>query len=63
MYSLTDEIAAQHVADLHRQAANQRLVRQLRASRKRTVQRRRLCERLAFQRPQPAVMTRTSPAR
>jgi hypothetical protein len=42
------------VADLHRQAAKQRLLRQLRASRRATVQRRRNWERLTFRRPQPA---------
>jgi hypothetical protein len=52
--SLSDEIAAQHVADLHRQAAKQRLLRQLRARRRVTVQRRRTWERLTFRRPQPA---------
>jgi hypothetical protein len=58
-----DEIAAQHVAELHREAAKQRLVRQLRASRKPTnVQRRRIWERLTFRRPKPAVMTKTPSA-
>jgi hypothetical protein len=42
------------VADLHRQATKQRLLRQLRASRRATVQRRRNGERLTFRRPQPA---------
>ena len=37
MYTIArDEIAAQHVADLHRQAAKQRLLRELRASRSRS---------------------------
>jgi hypothetical protein len=57
-----DEIVAQHVADLHRQAAKQRLLRELRASRKPTVHRRRIWERLTVRRPRPAVMTRTPPA-
>ena len=52
--SLSEEIAAQHVADLHRQAAKQRLLRQLRARRSATIQRRRTWERLTFRRPQPA---------
>lgn len=51
-----DEIVAQHVADLHRQAAKQRLLRELRASRKPTVHRRRIWERLTIRRPRPAVM-------
>jgi hypothetical protein len=55
-----EEIAAQHVAELHREAAKQRLVRRLRASRTPTnVQRRRIWERLTFRCPQPAVMTKT----
>jgi hypothetical protein len=56
-----DEIVAQYVADLHRQAAKQRLLRELRASRKPTVPRRRIWERLTVRRPRPAVMTRTPP--
>jgi hypothetical protein len=60
--SFSDEIAAQHVADLHRQAAKQRLLRQLRASRKPTVHRRRIWEWLTVRRPRPAVMTKTPPA-
>jgi len=56
MYTIaSDEIAAQHVADLHRQAAKQRLLRELRASRKPAVQRRRIWERLTLRRPRPAV--------
>jgi hypothetical protein len=57
-----DEIVAQHVADLHRQAAEQRLLRELRASRNPTVHRRRIWQRLTVRRPRPAVMTRTPPA-
>jgi hypothetical protein len=53
------EIVAQHLADLHRQAAKQRLLRELRASRKPTV-RRRIWERLTVRRPRPAVTTRTT---
>jgi hypothetical protein len=56
-----DEIAAQHVADLHQQAAKERLLRELRASRKPTVQRRRIWERLTPRRPRPAVATTTPP--
>ena len=57
-----DEIAAQYVADLHRQAAKQRLLREPRASRESTVRRRRLWERQTVRRPRPAVVTRTPPA-
>jgi hypothetical protein len=60
--AVRDQLAAQRLADLHRQAAKQRLLRQLRASRKRTIQRRRTWERLTLRRPQPAVMTRTRAA-
>jgi hypothetical protein len=56
-----DEILAQHVADLHRQAARQRLVRELRAHRKRTVVHRWIWERLTIRRPRPVVLTRTPP--
>jgi hypothetical protein len=51
-----DEIVAQHAADLHRQAAKQRLLRELRASRKPTVHRRRIWERLTVRRPRPEVL-------
>jgi len=57
-----DQIVAQHVADLHRQAAKQRLLRELRARRKPTIHPRRIWERLTVRRPRPAVMTRTPPA-
>lgn len=57
-----DELVAQHVADLHRHAARQRLVRELRARRKPTAPRRRIWERLTIRRPQPALMSRTPPA-
>ena len=56
-----DELAAQRMADLHRQAAKQRLLRELRASRKPTVRRRRLWERLTVRRPRPAVVTSIPP--
>jgi hypothetical protein len=63
MYTIgRDEIVAQRVADLHRQAAKQRLLRELRASRKPAVHRRRIWEWLTVRRPRPAVMTRTPPA-
>jgi hypothetical protein len=49
-----DEIVAQRVADLHRQAAEQRLLRELHASRRRVVHRRRVSERLTVRRLRPA---------
>jgi hypothetical protein len=63
MYTIAhDEIVAQHVADLHRQAAKQRLLQELRARRKLAVHhRRRIWERLTVRRPRP-VVTRTPPA-
>jgi hypothetical protein len=62
MYTIArDELVAQHVADLHRQAARQRLVRQLRVRRKPTAPRLWIWERLTIRRPRPAVMTRTPP--
>jgi hypothetical protein len=54
-----DEIVAQHVADLHRQAARQRLVRELRARRKPTAPRPRIWERLTIRRPRAVVLTGT----
>jgi hypothetical protein len=54
-----DELIAQHMADLHQQAAKQRMLRELRASRKPTAQRRRIWERLALRRPRPAITTTT----
>jgi hypothetical protein len=60
MYTIArEEIAAQHAADLHQQAARQRLLRELRASRNPTAQRRRIRERLTLRRPRPAVTTMT----
>jgi hypothetical protein len=56
-----DEIVPQHVADLHRQAAKQRLVRQLRARRKPTAPRPRIWERLTIRRPRPVVLRGTPP--
>jgi hypothetical protein len=62
MYTIArDEIVAQHVADLHRQATRQRLVRELRARRKPTAPRPRIWERLTIRRPRPVVLTRTPP--
>ena len=56
-----DEIVAQRVADLHRQAARQRLVRELRARPKPTAPHPRIWERLTIRRPRPVVLTRTPP--
>jgi hypothetical protein len=50
-----DEIVAQRVADLHRQAAKQRLLLELRANRKPTVHRRWIWEWLTLRRPRPAI--------
>jgi hypothetical protein len=62
MYAIGhEEIAAQRVADLHRQAARQRLLHELRASHKPAVRRRRW-EWLPVRRPQPAATTQTRPA-
>jgi hypothetical protein len=55
------EIAAQRAADLHREAARQRLLLELRASRKPTVRRRRIWARLFVRRPRPAVVVATAP--
>jgi hypothetical protein len=56
MYTaFSGEIAAQRIADLHRQAAKERLVHHLRAGRKQTARDRRVWERLTFRRPRPAV--------
>jgi hypothetical protein len=56
-----DEILAQHVADLHRQAARQRLLRELRARRRPTAPRPRIWEWLTIRRSRPVVLTRTPP--
>jgi hypothetical protein len=62
MHDVTrQEIVAQHVAELHRQAAKQRLLRELRASRRQTVHRWRIWERLTIRRPRAAVMAKTAP--
>jgi hypothetical protein len=61
MHTIGHEIAAQRVADLHQQAARQRLLRELRASRG-PAARRRPREWLTIRRPQPAATTQTRPA-
>jgi hypothetical protein len=51
---LTQQLAAQHIAELHQQAARQRLIRELRTWPARADRhRRRMWERLPF-RPRPA---------
>jgi hypothetical protein len=56
MYTiLSGEIAAQRIADLHRQATEDRLARHARAGRKRTTRDRRRWKRLTIRRPRPAM--------
>jgi hypothetical protein len=56
MYTiLSGETAAEPIASLHRQAADDRLARHGRASRKRTADGRRWWEGLSFQRRRPAM--------
>ena len=50
---LTQQLAAQHIAELHQQGARQRLIRELRA-RQSGSGRRRMWVRLPFGRPRPA---------
>jgi hypothetical protein len=52
---LSGEITAQRIADLHRQAAEDRLARHGRAGPKRTARGRRWWDRLSFQRHRPAM--------
>jgi hypothetical protein len=52
---LTQQLAAQHIAELHQQAARQRLIRGLRSGPGRATHRRRtVWDRLPFRRPRPA---------
>jgi hypothetical protein len=52
---MTQQLAVQHIAELHQQAARQRLVRELRTRPGRATRRRRaVWERLLFRRPRPA---------
>jgi hypothetical protein len=54
---LTEQIAAQHIAELHQQGARQRLIRELRArpsAASRHRHRHRTWVRLPFRRPRPA---------
>ena len=50
----TDELAAQHVAELHRQAERQRQIRALRSGRGRAGRRRAVWVRWAFRQARPA---------
>ena len=52
---LSSAIAAQRIADLHRQATEDRLARLARAGRERTAHGRRGWKRLTFQRRRPAM--------
>jgi hypothetical protein len=52
---LTQQLAAQHVAELHQQAARQRLIRQARTGPRRAIRHRRaVWERLLLRRSRPA---------
>jgi hypothetical protein len=51
---LTQELAAQRIADLHRQAAAERLAGEVWAGHRRATRRRRVWERLPFRQPRPA---------
>jgi hypothetical protein len=51
---LPEQLAAQRIAELHQQAARQRLIRELRARPERAVRHRRRMRRLLLRRPRPA---------
>jgi hypothetical protein len=51
---LTQQLAAQHIAELHQQGARQRLIRELRVRPSGSGRRRRMWVRLPFRRPRPA---------
>jgi hypothetical protein len=51
---LPQQLAAQRIAELHQQAARQRLIRELRAWPERAVRHRRRMRRLLLRRPRPA---------
>jgi hypothetical protein len=51
---LTQQLAAQHIAELHQQAATQRLIRELRTGPGRPTRRRVVWGRLRFRQPRPA---------
>lgn len=50
----SQELAVQHITELHRQAAAERLAREARAGRRRATRRRRVWQRLPFRQPRPA---------
>jgi hypothetical protein len=52
--TLAQELVAQRIAELHQQAATQRLVRELRAGQGRASRRRTVWQRLLFRQPRPA---------
>ena len=52
--TLHQELAAQRITELHRQAAHQRLVHELRAGRRETTRRRTVWTRLLVRQPRPA---------
>ena len=52
--TLYQELAAQRITELHRQAAHQRLVHELRAGRRETTRRRTVWTRLLVRQPRPA---------
>jgi hypothetical protein len=52
--TLHEELAAQRIAELHRQAAYQRLAHELRAGRRETTRRRTVWARLRLWQPRPA---------
>jgi hypothetical protein len=51
---LTQQLAAQHIAELHQQGARQRLIRELRARPSEPGRHRRMWVRPRFRRPRPA---------
>jgi hypothetical protein len=51
---LTHELATQRIADLHREAAADRLAAEVRAGNRRATGRRRIWARLVFGQPRPA---------
>jgi hypothetical protein len=50
----SQELAIQHITELHRQAAAERLAREARADRRRATRRRSVWQRLPFRQPRPA---------
>jgi hypothetical protein len=50
----SQELAIQHITELHRQAAAERLAREARAGRRRATRRRSVWQRLPFRQPRPA---------